>query len=200
MCLLSVLISRKSIIVVKYVPMEDKDLVERAQKGEKDSFGRLYEKYFQKIYRYCKINLKNEELAKDITQESFVKAYKKLKDFKTDGQWSFQSFLFTIARNLIIDHARRKKEVNIDEFESIATAEDLYDHVEKGENVAQIQSVLEKLADVERQIIILRYFEEMSFSEVAKILHTNEGAIRVRTFRIMQKIKDIFDTMYGTRN
>lgn len=180
--------------------MEDKDLVERAQRGEKDAFGLLYQKYFQKIFRYCKINLKNEELAKDICQESFVKAYKKLKDFKTDGQWSIQAFLFTIARNLIIDHSRRKKEASLEDYENLQSMEDPYEDFEKRENIQKIRTVLLKLEEVDRQIVILRYFEEMPSQEVAKILGIKDGALRVRTFRVMQKVKDIFESLYGQKN
>ncbi|MDO8269143.1 MAG: RNA polymerase sigma factor [Candidatus Levybacteria bacterium] len=180
--------------------MEDKDLVERAQRGEKDAFGLLYQKYFQKIFRYCKINLKNEELAKDICQESFVKAYKKLKDFKTDGQWSIQAFLFTIARNLIIDHSRRKKEASIEDYENLQSMEDPYEDSERRENIQKIRTVLSKLEEVDRQIVILRYFEEMPSLEVAKILGIKDGALRVRTFRVMQKVKDIYESLYGQKN
>lgn len=180
--------------------MEDKELVIRAQKGEKEAFGLLYQKYFQKIFRYCKFNTKNEELAKDICQESFVKAYKKLQDFKTDGQWSIQAFLFTIARNLIIDHSRKKKESSIEEYENLESSENLYDNFEKKETIFKVRSVLAKLDDIERQIILLRYFEEMSAHEVAKIIGINDGALRVRTYRVMQKLKDIFEGQYGKRN
>lgn len=180
--------------------MDEKELIKRAQKGEKEAFGLLYQKYFQKIYRYCKINLKNDELAKDICQESFVKAYKKLKDFKTEGQWSIQSFLFTIARNLMIDLSRKKREERIEEYEDIQSSENLYDDFERKQNISRVRSVLEKLDDTDKQIVILRYFEEMSSIEVAKILNMKDGALRVRTFRVMQKIKDLYESMYGQKN
>ncbi len=180
--------------------MEDKELVKRAQKGEKDAFGLLYQKYFQKVFRYCKFNTKNEELAKDICQESFVKAYKKIKDFKTDGLWSFQSFIFTIARNLIIDNSRRKKEATLEEIENLQSSENLYDQIERSEDVEKVRTVLSKLEDVEKQIVILRFFEDMSSQEVAKILGIKDGALRVRTFRVTQKMKEIFESLYGKRN
>jgi RNA polymerase sigma-70 factor (ECF subfamily) len=181
--------------------MEDeKILIKKAQKGDKQAYGEIYKKYFQKIYRYCKFNTNNEELAKDICQESFVKAWKKIKDFKTEGQWSIQAFLFTIARNLIIDFSRKKKEYALDQAENVAAITDLYEDLDKKNEIEQVRNALSKLDDLERQIIILRYFEEMPSAEVAKILNVNDGALRVRTYRVMQKLKDIFEALYGKRN
>lgn len=180
--------------------MDDKDLIAKAQKGDKAAFGLLYQKYFQKIYRYCKFNTKNDEVAKDICQESFVKAYKKIKDFSTDGNWSMQAFLFAIARNLIIDISRRKKEANIDEYENLESDENLYDDIERQDNIRKIRNVLSRLDDIDRQIVVLRYFEELPTNEVAKILRIKDGALRVRSFRVMQKIKDLFESLYGQKN
>lgn len=180
--------------------MDDKELVIRAQNGEKDAFGLLYQKYFQKIFRYCSFNTNSEELAKDICQESFVKAYKKLKDFRTEGQWSIQAFLFAIARNLIIDHSRKKKEVSVEGHEEMASTENLYDNFEKKENAQKVRAILQRLDEVERHIIMLRYFEEMSTADVAKIIGINEGALRVRASRAMQKMKALYESTYGKRN
>lgn len=180
--------------------MEDKDLIKRAQEGSKEAFGDLYKKYFQKVYRYCRFNTVHDELAKDICQESFLKAYKKLKDFKTDGVWSFQSYLFTIARNLIIDASRKKRDINIDEFENLESNENLYENVEKKEIIKKVRLSISKLDEIERQIVLLRFFEELPSLEVAKILNMTGGALRVRTHRIMQKLKDIFEILYEKRN
>ncbi len=177
--------------------MEDeKTLIKRAQKGDLEAFGTIYKKYFQKLYRYCKFNTKNDEHAKDICQETFVKALKKIKDFKTDGQWSIQAFLFTIARNLIIDATRKKKEFALEEFENLPDQSDLYEEQDRKDDIKRVRTVLSKLEEVERQIILLRYFEEMSSQEVAHILGIKDGALRVRTFRVMQKMKDIFEALY----
>lgn len=180
--------------------MDESQLIEKAKNGDKIAFGHLYQKYFQKIYRYCKINLYDDELAKDICQESFVRAYKKLKDFKIDGQWSIQAFLFAIARNLIIDFTRKKKNFNIDNFENLESSENLYDEFEKSQNIKKVKNILSKLKEEEKQIVILRYFEELPSQEVAKILKINDGALRVRTFRLMQKMKDLYESLYGRNN
>lgn len=181
--------------------MEDeKDLITKAQKGDREAFGHIYKKYVQKIYRYCSINAKDEELAKDICQECFVKAWKTIKSFKTSGNWSFQAFLFTIARNLIIDNSRKKKGISLEAIEDLPDINDIYSEMDRKEEIKKVRFVLSKLDEVERQIMILRYFENMPSAEVAKILKIKDGAVRVRTLRIMQKMKAIFEVLYGKRN
>lgn len=180
--------------------MDDKELIVKAKKGDNDAFGALYKKYYQKIYRYCRINTGSNEKAQDICQETFVKAYKKINNFKTEGAWSFQAFLFTIARNMIIDDSRRKKEANIEDYEQLQSHVNLYDEYDRQEGIKKMQKVLLKLNEEERQIVVLRYFEELPSAEVAKILGINDGALRVRTFRVVKKIKTIFQSMYGQNN
>lgn len=179
---------------------EEKNLVQKAKKGEREAFGELYKKYFQRIYRYCFFNTKNEEHAKDICQESFVKAWKKLSTFNTDGNWSFQAYLFAIARNQIIDDYRKKKDADISEFENLADTFDLYDDFERKNNIQKVRNILAKLNEEERNIIVLRYFEELPSQEVAEILGLKDGALRVRTHRIIEKVKILFEEQYGKRN
>lgn len=179
---------------------DEKILIKKAKEGDSDAYGKIYQKYFQKIYRYCQFNTENTELAKDICQESFVKAWKKIKDFSTEGEWSMQAFLFAIARNLIIDHSRRKKELAIEKFEELPDKIDLYEDIDRKDEIKKIRTALSKLDEQDQQIVILRYFEDMSSQDVAQILGIKDGALRVRTYRVMQKLKDIYESLYGKRN
>lgn len=179
---------------------EVRHLIEKAKQGDKEAFGKIYELYYKKIFRYCSFNTYDREIAQDICQEIFVKAWNKIKDFKMEANWSIQAFLFAIARNLIIDRTREKKEVNVEQFEEIESSEDLYEELNKKTDVENISNALSKLDEIERQIIILRFFEEMDSKEVAKILKIKDGALRVRQGRILQKLKDIMEVLYGRTN
>src|SRR5579864_2871218 len=96
------------------------ELIQKAQKGDKDAFGQLYKDYYQRIYRYCKVNcFYQDALAEDLCQETFVKAWKAMPSFTLEKGGTFQAFLFRIARNLIIDFSRKKKSVNILELDKI---------------------------------------------------------------------------------
>lgn len=178
-----------------------KSLVQKAQRGNREAFGEIYKLYFAKIFRYCKFNTNDESDAQDICQETFVKAWKNIKNFDTDRpNWSIQAFLFTIARNLIIDRSRRKKELHIQEYQMLETSEDFYENAERKNNVELVKQALSKLEDIERQIIILRYFEEMDTKQIANILEIKDGALRVRLHRTMDKLKQFMEILYGKRN
>ena len=169
------------------------EIIRLAQNGDKNAFGILYKEYYQRIYRYCKINLKRDVLAQDLCSETFVKAWKALPTFTQTKEGTFQAYLYRIARNLIIDLSRKKKEYKLEEYEEIDTGEDFVEQIDKQDDAKKLKEVLNKLSDIERQIIILRYFEEMSHKECAKVLSMNEGALRVRTVRTIKKMRDILE-------
>lgn len=180
---------------------ELKILVQKATLGDRDAFSEIYKLYFKKVYRYCKFNTFDDQVSQDICQESFVRVWKKIKDFKVDDpNWSIQAFLFTVARNLIIDRSRHKKEFSLENYEYIETTEDLYESVDRAMHIKNVQDALKKLDEIDRQIIILRYFEEMDGKEVAKILGMKDGALRVRQHRAMEKLKIIMEATYEKRN
>lgn len=169
-------------------------LIERAQEGDEDAYGQIYRLFWQRIYRYCQFNTGKSETAQDICQETFLRAWRSLSTFSLYKGGSFQAFLFKIARNLIIDLARKKKEIALENYQQQADpAQDLDEKLQRQQDIAQVQSALAKLEEKDRQIIILRYFEELSSHEVAKIVGVREGNLRVRTHRILKKLKQIIE-------
>jgi len=168
-------------------------LIEAAKTGDKNAYGVLYKEYYQRIYRYCRINLYNKPAAEDACQEVFIKAWKALPKFTIKNGGTFQAYLFRIARNLIIDLSRKKKEVSIDEAVEIPTNEDLFENFAIKTEIAEVQRAFKKLEERDRQIIFLRYFEDLSHTEVAKIVGIREGALRVRTMRLLKKLKDMIE-------
>lgn len=167
-------------------------LITRAQEGDHDAFGQIYQLFYKRIYRYCYFNLSRNEAAQDVCQETFVRAFKALSSFSQKKGGSFQAFLFKIARNLIIDLSRKKKEVSIENYQQqVDPAQDLDEKLQRQENIAEVRNALAKLDEKDRQIVILRYFEEMTTYEAAKIVGIREGNLRVRTHRILKKLKEI---------
>ncbi len=164
-----------------------------AQKGDKNAFEILYKQYYTRIYRYCCINLYRNQTADDVTQEVFIRAWKALPKFTFNNGGTFQAFLFRIARNLIIDLSRKKKTISIDSVGEISKEDNLIDGIARQENIDKVKNALDKLAEVDKQIIILRYFEELSHSEAAQILSMKEGALRVRTIRLLKKLKELIE-------
>lgn len=170
--------------------MDDlENLIRKAQKGDKQAFEKIYNLFNKRIYRYCDYNIKTKEVAQDITQETFIKCWKSLPSFSFKEGGYFQAFLFRIARNLIIDESRKRKTVQIeDDLEG--EAEDLEGLIDQKDEEKKVKEALLRLNDNDRQIIILRYFEDLSFTEVEKVTGIKSGALRVRTHRILQKLKE----------
>lgn len=178
--------------MVQCLPMENMpELVAKAQQGDKEAFEKLYNEYYGKIYRYCMVNIYKSELAQDICQETFIRAWKSLPSFTLEKGGTFQAYLFRIARNLIIDLSRKKKEFSLAEYVEIEIHEEYEEKLDRESEVVKLKQTLAQLDETDRQIIILRYFEELGHSEVAKIIGIKEGALRVRTIRLLKKMKNI---------
>ena len=169
------------------------NLIKLAQKGDKNAYGKIYQFFYKRILRYCQFNLGEYQKSQDICQETFFRAWKSLPGFRLEKGGSFQAFLFRIAHNLIVDLVRKKKEISIDRIKEPTQSHDLYEKIEKIDQVAKVKNALLKLKKDERQIIILRYFEEMTSLEVAQIVGKREGALRVQTHRILKKLKGILE-------
>lgn len=170
-------------------------LITRAKEGDKDAFGQIYNLFYRRIFRYCQFNLTGQrsEEAQDLCQETFFRAYKSLSAFSERKGGSFQAYLFRIARNLIIDSSRKKKDVPLQEYSSVEYESDLDEQIDKKRQNQKLKEALNKLPEVERQIVILRYFEEMTTAETAKVIGLREGALRVRSHRVLKKLKELME-------
>lgn len=169
------------------------ELLNKAQRGDKNAFGQIYKIYFNRIYRYCRIHLKSDDAAQDLTQETFYKAWKAIHTFKIDSKGSIQAFLFKIARNNIIDLSRKKAEFSLEYAMEVESKDNFEDEFDKKSNIETVQKALTKLKEEERHMVVLRYFEEVSNADIAKIFKSNEGAVRVKLHRILKKLKGILN-------
>jgi len=168
------------------------NLVEKSQKGDADSFGILYDIFADKIYKFVFYKIGNTEV-EDIVSDIFLKAWRNISGFKKKVDAKFSSWLFCIARNRVIDFYRTKKE-NI----SIDNMPYLYDENERLQtelineklSMEHLSQALFRLKEKDREIIVLRYFEEMSYNEISKILDKKEGNIRVILSRAINKLRD----------
>lgn len=172
-----------------------KRLISRAKQGDKDAFGEIYN-FFQKlIFRYIYFSTRNYELAKDLTQNTFFKAWKALPSVSI-SRGSFRAFLFTIARNLIIDWSRSKKELPLETIENFPSFEDPEKDLIRKEAREVVLQALSKLVEDEKQLILLRFFEELKYGEIAKVIGKKEGSVRVSIYRILKKMKSYIKYKY----
>lgn len=171
-------------------------LVRLAKEGNKDAFGEIYQLYLERVYRFVLYLVYDEPLAQDLTQETFVRAWKYLPKFRLGDGGTMQSFLYTIARNLVIDHQRKHTELSLDNEAGslISSNEDLEKSYLNEETEREVENALKNLSDFDRQIVILRFFEDLPFKDVAKILNKKEGALRVRLHRSLEVLKEYLKT------
>jgi RNA polymerase sigma-70 factor, ECF subfamily len=160
--------------------LEDElSLVQRAQKQDTAAFAKLYEVYFDKIYRYIALKIRNETEAEDMTQQVFMKALKSISSYKNQGV-PFSSWLYRIAHNLTIDYFRknRKATVPIDDLPLAAVGGDPQKMVEQKMDVEELAVAIKKLTPSQQEVLSLRFTGDLSINECAEIMGKSEGAIK----------------------
>src|SRR5690242_18012889 len=126
--------------------MDDlEQLIHQAQQGEKEAFGQIYRLFYKRIYRFCRVHLYDDETAADLTQETFVKAWKALPSFSFKQGGSFQAFLFRIARNLLIDKSRKKREFQLELAEEIEEHQTFEEDLDKQAEAERLSKALDQL-------------------------------------------------------
>lgn len=174
--------------------LEDKNLI-KAAKEDISNFKLLYEKYLKAVYGYCYNRLgRKKELAEDITSETFVKAIEKFQTF-TYRDISFVAWLYTIAHNLIVDYYRNKRErnVSLEDIPQIdkSTADDVLVKLSKEELKEEVMGKASKSSDDIQNIFTLRHTEDLTFSQIAKLVGGTEGAIKMKYYRGIRKIQNL---------
>jgi RNA polymerase sigma-70 factor (ECF subfamily) len=187
----------------------DQELVERAQRGDKQAFGLLVEKYQRKLARLLSRFVRDPAEVEDVTQEAFIKAYRALPKFRGDS--AFYTWLYRIgintAKNYLMAAGRRAPTstgVDSDEAESLEEGEQLRD-INTPESLLlsreigdTVNSTMEGLPEELRTAIQLREIEGMSYEDIAQIMNCPIGTVRSRIFRareaIAEQLKPLLDT------
>ncbi|WP_405585805.1 ECF subfamily RNA polymerase sigma factor, BldN family [Streptomyces sp. NBC_01190] len=167
------------------------DLVERAQDGETEAFGRLYDHYSDTVYRYIYYRVGSKATAEDLTSETFLRALRRIGTFTWQGR-DFGAWLVTIARNLVADHfksSRFRLEVTtgemLDANEVERSPEDSV--LESLSNEALLTAV-RKLNPQQQECVTLRFLQGLSVAETARVMGKNEGAIKTLQYRAVRTL------------
>ncbi|MBI2832234.1 MAG: sigma-70 family RNA polymerase sigma factor [Chloroflexi bacterium] len=158
---------------------DEAGLVRRAQERDEEAFAKLYEAYFDKIYRYVVIRIGDSAEAEDMTQQVFLKALKSISSFKWRGV-PFSAWLFRIAHNQVVDYLRKKSKrptVSIHDL-PIASSDNPEQTAELNIEVQQLAEATKQLTEAQRQVISLRFAAGLSIAEVAKAMRKSEGAVK----------------------
>ncbi len=157
-------------------------------------FLRAYDDYADAIFRHCFFRVRDREVAKDLTQDTFLRTWRALgRGVKIDN---IRAFLYRVALNLVIDYSQKKKMLSLDTL-----AEDGFepglDNSEKLQNFLDGSRALERLEEIGpkyRDAVYLRYVEELSPQEIADILGENENTISVRIHRGVEKLRELLES------
>ncbi len=178
--------------------LSEKLLLYRAQsKNDPEAYGKLYDEYVKRIYRFVYFKISNHEEAEDITSEVFLKGWNYLKDKKEVK--SFAGLLYRIARNLIIDHYRARA-TKPQTTSTITSAEEALEIGDRGAWTEKLQIKLEsedilqaikKLKQEYQEVITLRYVDELGIDEIAESTGKGKIAVRVTLHRALKKLEEI---------
>ena len=178
----------------------DTQWVQAAVGGDKGAFGKLVERYQDRVFNTLVRLLGNRDDARDIVQDAFVQAFVKLDSFRGDAK--FYTWLYRIAMNLALSHRRRRRPTasldaakeNIGEEPESQQPTAAQELIER-ERAEQLQQALLQLNDGHRQILVLRELEGFSYEAISEILELPVGTVRSRLFRARLQLKEQLQAM-----
>lgn len=181
---------------------DDEQLISEYLEGDESALTVLVDKYLPAVYNFAFSLTHDTNIAEDITQESFIKAWKNIRRFIPTK--NFQTWLFAIARNTAIDKLRQKREVVFSKFENangentlIATTPgdslSPVELLENAENIIFAQQLLEQIDPLYRDVLTLRYQNEMTFEEIGKILKRPLHTVKSQHRRALISLRRAID-------
>jgi RNA polymerase sigma-70 factor (ECF subfamily) len=163
--------------------LRDKRSLNNIMNGETEDIDKLINRYYDEIYVYCYCHLENKYMAQDITQDVFLKLFQNLNTYIHVGK--LKNYLYVIAKNTIKDYLKKRKEIYVDEIEKYST-----NNIEDVDRVIVVQNVVKQLNDQERELIILRYYQNLRYSDIAKILSMPVSSVRYNVKQVEKKMKE----------
>ncbi len=181
----------------KIKPIESNvDIIDKAISGDFDAFGELYQENIRRIYNYIYYRTGNRSDAEDLTARVFQRALRHIKTY-TRTEVPFTAWLYRIAHNLVANFYRdnnRKREVPIEEQEYyLPQPEHLESTLIKNEQVESLLKVIRKLPSDRQLVIILKFIEDMSNVEIARILGRSEGAVKSLYHRTLLDLRGLVE-------
>jgi len=160
-------------------------------------FSEIYDQYIEKIYRFIFLKVGSEEVAEDLASETFLRVWEKFRDEKKNPIENPKAFLYQIAKNLVIDYYRKKGQVQTISAESDLIGDPRQDLEEKAllaSDMDRVRLALAKLKQEHQNVIIWHYLDDLSISEVAKLLNKSEQATRVLIHRALKALRSELHT------
>jgi len=191
--------------------VSDQDLVQAYIQGDQSAIEKLINRHRSKVYTYILLTIKNQQLAEDLFQETFIKVIQSLRGGKYRDNGRFLSWVIRISHNLIIDHFRKEKQMNSvsndDSEVDLFNSKKLSDHnieeiIVNSQIRSEIRLLINELPNDQREVVLLRHYGGLSFKEIAEqtdvSINTALGRMRYAliNLRKMIKEKDLELTVY----
>lgn len=164
-----------------------------AAKGDHEAFGRLYDKYAQRLFKFIVWRVGSKEEAQDLTANVFLKTWQYISNERRPIE-NFQALMYRIAANAVVDYHRQKGKERL--IENIDQWRNLIDHradaesdLQKKDDWQRVAGLLDKLSSSEKELLLMRFVEDLSFAEIAKILDKSQVAVRVALHRAIKSLK-----------
>ena len=172
---------------MQFTSTQDEAALVSAAKTDTEVFAILYDRYVQPLYHYCYHRTNNPHDAEDLTSQTFLAALEAFSRHRRDGH--FAAWLFTIARNKVIDHYRRQPNIPLEESMLPPFRSDLAGAAEISQQRGLLLHAIRALTDDEQELIRLRYVAELPFAEIARALHKSEDATKKMLYRLLARLK-----------
>lgn len=175
---------------------QEKLLLLKLKKKDPEAFAQLYDLYVTPIYRFIYFKVATRHDAEDLTSEAFLKVWQYINETEEVIE-NLRALLYKTARNLVIDSYRRKARKDVTQDQEILNniederQQNLLTQIENKFAMRNIELVLRKLKDDYREVIILRFIEELSIAEIAKILDKSKGSVRVILHRALKVVRQL---------
>jgi len=174
-----------------------KEIIQRAKEGNQIAFSNLVDTFWNDVYGFQMLRTKNENDAEDITIRTFSKAFDKIDTY--DENYEFKTWLITISKNLHVDLLRKRKRSLMNEMESRADevkkvldeTPTVEDRLITEQNLANLLQDIKKMKPHYQKVINLRYFQEMSYADIAKELNEPVNNIKVKLLRAKKLLAEI---------
>lgn len=188
---------------MKYSSTSDQELVQAYIKGDHSAIEVLINRHRNKVYTYILLTIKNQQLAEDLFQETFIKVVQSLRSGKYKDNGKFLSWVIRIAHNLIIDHFRKEKQMNsisnddseVDLFNSKKLSDsNIEELIIDGQIKSEIRTLINELPDDQREVVLLRHYGGLSFKEIADqtdvSINTALGRMRYALINLRKLIQE----------
>lgn len=160
----------------------------------REQFGKIYDQYIDKIYRFVYLKVNSRDVAEDITSSVFLKGWEAYQKQGANIE-NPRAFLYQIARNAVVDHYRQKGKANLvssDVLPEIADfSTDALDKAVLGADISVVKACIQKIKPESQDIIIWHYLDDMPISEIAQMVGKPAGTVRVMLHRALKELKGV---------